>query len=121
MRQRVRQIHHDLVTSDQWTEPHSPWLNPAELHGVEYLKSHDQVLLDRTGPPDCMSFVAKDYKAHVHNLSANRLINWQIPQQVSRGRTPGFSHIVMFYWFEPALYLDPVTKFPETTKNLDSL
>ena len=22
----------------------------------------------------------------------------------------------MFYWFEPVLYLDPVSKFPETTK-----
>jgi hypothetical protein len=26
------------------------------------------------------------------------------------------SHIVMFYWFEPVLYLDPVSKFPETTE-----
>ena len=22
----------------------------------------------------------------------------------------------MFYWFEPVLYLDPVSKFPETTE-----
>jgi hypothetical protein len=22
----------------------------------------------------------------------------------------------MFYWFEPTLYLDPVSKFPETTE-----
>ena len=42
----------DLVIADQWTEPHSPWQNPAELNGVKYLKSHAQVLLDRTGAPD---------------------------------------------------------------------
>ena len=23
----------------------------------------------------------------------------------------------MFCWFEPSLYLDPVSKFPETTEN----
>ena len=52
MSQRVRQIHRDLVIADQLTEPHSPWQNPAELYGVKYLKSHAQVLLDRTGAPD---------------------------------------------------------------------
>ena len=35
MSQRVRQIHRDLVIADQWTEPHSPWQNPAELNGVK--------------------------------------------------------------------------------------
>ena len=90
--------------------------NPAELNGVKYLKSHAQVLLDRTGAPDSMWFLAQDYLAHVHNLSANRQINWQIPHQVSRGGTPDISHILMFYWFEPVLYLDPVAKFPETTE-----
>jgi hypothetical protein len=34
------------------------------------------------------------------------------------GMTPDISHILMFYWFEPVLYLDPVSKFkyPETTE-----
>jgi hypothetical protein len=27
---------------------------------------------------------------------------------------PDISHILIFYWFEPVLYLDPVSKFPET-------
>jgi hypothetical protein len=30
--------------------------------------------------------------------------------------TPDISDILMFYWFEPVLYLDPVSKFPETTE-----
>jgi hypothetical protein len=42
-RVKVRQIHTDLVIADQWTEPHSPWQNPAELNGVKYSKSHAQV------------------------------------------------------------------------------
>ena len=88
MSQQVRQIHRDLVIADQCTEPYSPWQNPAELNCVKYLKSHAHVLLDRTGAADSKWFLAQDYLAHVHNLSANRQINWQIPQQVSMGETP---------------------------------
>jgi hypothetical protein len=66
--QRVCQIHRDLVIADQWTEPHNPWQNPAELNGVKYLKSHAQVLLHRTGAPDTMWFLAQDYLGHIHNL-----------------------------------------------------
>jgi hypothetical protein len=32
------------------------------------------------------------------------------------GGTRDISHILMFYWFEAVLYLDPVSKFPETTE-----
>jgi hypothetical protein len=77
---------------------------------VKYLKSHAQVLLDRTGAPDNLWFLAQDYLSHVHNLSANRQLNWKIPEQVSRG-APDIFHILMLYWFEPVLYLDPVSKF----------
>jgi hypothetical protein len=52
MSQRVKDIHRDLIIADQWTEPHSPWKNTAELNGFKYLKSHAQVLLDSTGAPD---------------------------------------------------------------------
>jgi hypothetical protein len=48
MSQRVKEIHRDLIIADQWTEPHIPWQNRAELNGVKSLKSHAQVLLDRT-------------------------------------------------------------------------
>jgi hypothetical protein len=37
-------------------------------------------------------------------------------QNKFQGGTPDISHILMFYWFEPVLYLDPVSKFPETTE-----
>jgi hypothetical protein len=63
-----------------------------------------------------MWFLAQDYLAHVHKLSANRQINWQIPQQLSKGGTSDISHILMFYWFEPVLNLEPIAKFPETTE-----
>jgi hypothetical protein len=30
MSQRVKDIHRDLIIAEKWTEPHSPWQNPAE-------------------------------------------------------------------------------------------
>jgi hypothetical protein len=97
------------------------------LNVVKYLKSNAQVLLDSTGAPDNLWLLAQDYLAHVHNQSANRQLNWKIPEQVSKGErrkgTPDISHIVMFYWFEPVLYLDPVSKFhfQKPQKGLDTL
>jgi hypothetical protein len=58
MSKSVKNIHRDLIIADQWTEPHSLWQNPAELNGVKYLKSHIQVLLDRTDGPDNLLFLA---------------------------------------------------------------
>jgi hypothetical protein len=37
MSQHVKDIHSDFIISDQCTEPHSLWQNPAELNGVNYL------------------------------------------------------------------------------------
>jgi hypothetical protein len=113
MSQHVKDIHRDLIISDQWTELHSPWQNPTALNGVKYLKSHAQVLLYRTGAPDNLWFLAQDYLSHNHKLNAKRQLKWKISEQVSRGRsgTPDISHILMFYWLEPVLYLDPVSKF----------
>jgi hypothetical protein len=42
MSQHVKDFHRDSIIVDQWTEPHSPWQNPAELNDVKYLKSHAQ-------------------------------------------------------------------------------
>jgi hypothetical protein len=84
MSQRVKDIHRDLIITHQWTETLCPWQNPAELNGVKYLKSHAHILLlDRIGAPDNLWFLAQDYLAHVHNLSANRQLHLKITEQVS--------------------------------------
>jgi hypothetical protein len=84
--QLIKVIPRDITIAYQWTElhMHSPWQKPAELNGVKYLKSHAQVLLDKTGPLDNLWFLAQDYLAHVHNLSTNRQLNWKITKQVKR-------------------------------------
>jgi hypothetical protein len=37
-------------------------------------------------------------------------------QNKFQGGTPDMSHILIFYWFEPVMYLNPVSKFPQTTE-----
>jgi hypothetical protein len=78
--------HPHNCSADQWTEPHSHRQNAARLNGVKYLDSHAQVLIERTGAPHNLWFIAQDYFAHVHNLGANCHFNWKIPEQVSRGK-----------------------------------
>jgi hypothetical protein len=48
--------------------------------------------------------------AHVHNVVQifNSTGKYQNRYQ---GGAPDISHILMFYWFESVLYLDPVSKF----------
>jgi hypothetical protein len=121
MSQCVKDIHRDFIIDDQWTEPHSLWQNSSELNGVKYLKSHAQVLLDRIGAPDNLWFLAQDYLSHVHKSkckSSTQLENTRTGIKGGRKGTPDISHILMFYWFESVVYLDPVSKFhwSETTE-----
>jgi hypothetical protein len=60
MSQRVKGIHRDLIIADEWTASHSPLQNPVELNSVNYLKSHVQILLDRTGTPDNIWYLRQD-------------------------------------------------------------
>jgi hypothetical protein len=118
MSQRVKDIHRDLIIADQRTEPHSPWQNSVELNGLNYLKSHAQVLLDRSGTLDNLWFLAQYSLAHFHNLNSYCQLNCKIPEQVSRGGDTRHISYPDVYWFEPVLYLDPVSKFqyPEITE-----
>ena len=109
---RVKEIHRELVIADEWTEPHSPWQNPAELRGVKSLKAQTQVLMDRTNTPDHLWFACQEYICEVHNHCADPNRQWNIPQQVSRGDTTDISHLLQFHWLQPVLYLDPVASFP---------
>ena len=92
---------------------HTDTGNMTEINDIVHA---NRVMLDGTGAPENLWFLSQDYLTHVHSLSSSRQLNWKIPEQVSRGGTPDISHIPMFYWFEPVLYLDPVSKFPETTE-----
>ena len=59
----IKELHCDLLISDEFTEPHHPQQNPAELNGVKFFKSHAQVLMDRNKAPNNTWFLAQKYIA----------------------------------------------------------
>ena len=50
--EKVQNLHRELVIDDEYTEPHHPQQNPAEVGGVKYLKEHAEVLMNRTNSPE---------------------------------------------------------------------
>jgi hypothetical protein len=55
-------------------------VNTAELNEFKYLKPHAQVLLDKKDALDNLWFLAQEFLAYAHNLSANYQIIWKISE-----------------------------------------
>ena len=110
----ILKLNRDFVVSDEYTEPYSPWQNPAEGGGVRFVKDHAEVLMNRSGCPDYLWYLCHQYICAVHDCCANEHLNWATPLQFSTGDTPDISHILQFRWYEPVLYLDPTTSHPRT-------
>ena len=110
----VLNLNRKYVISDEYTEPYSPWQNPAEGRGVRFLKAHAEVLMNRSGCADNLWFLCHEYICCVHERMANEHLNWETPIQKSGEDTPDISDILQFRWYEPVLYNDPNTSYPET-------
>ena len=85
MSEKVLNLQRDFVVADEYTEPYSPWQNPAEGGGVKFLKSHAEVLMNRSGCPDYLWYACHEYIAAVHECCANEHLNWE-PLFRSQGR-----------------------------------
>jgi len=112
--EEVQDIHREFVIADAYTEPHSPWQNPAEGGAVRFLKSHAEVLMNRTGSPDNLWFLCHEYVCHVHECTANEHLNWETPLQKSGHGTPDISHILTHSWYEPVYYYEPDESHPKS-------
>ena len=103
------------LIADEWTEPYHPQQNPAEMRAVKWLKEHTtQVLLDRQGAPATLWLQAARYLAHIHNLSADKSLQWAIPLTVRRGETVDISAYLQFQFYDKVYYLDPLEVYPNT-------
>ena len=75
MSEKVLNLQRDMVIADEYTEPYSPWQNPAEEGGVRFLKAHAEVLMNRSGCPDYLWYACHEYICAVHECCANEHIN----------------------------------------------
>ena len=106
--EEVKEINREFIIKDQLTEPYHPQQNPVESNAIRYLKGQVLKLLDITGAPDSLWFMATQYVAAVHNICTDpSLPNEMTPLQYLKGATPDISAYLQFTFWQPILYLDP--------------
>ena len=111
----VKDIHREYMIKDQLTEPYHPQQNPVESNAIRYLKGQVHVILDQTGAPDSLWYMAVQYIADIHNIcSDSNLPNGMTPIQYQRGVTPDISAYLQFTFWQPVLYLDHESEWPSS-------
>ena len=102
------------LVSPEFTEPHHPQQNPAELRAIRWIKRNIQVLRIRTGAPETVWFWMAKYLVDIHNITADETLGWATPWSKRRGETPDISAFLQFRFYERVYYHDPSQKFPGT-------
>ena len=113
--EEVKDINREYMIKDQLSEPYNPQQNPVESNAIRYLKGQIHMLLDRTGAPDSLWFMAAQYAADVHNICSDAKHPSGItPLQYQQGATPDISAYLQFTFWEPILYLDHEAIWPSS-------
>ena len=111
--EEVKSINREFLIKDQYTEPYHPQQNPVESNAIRYLKGQISALLDITGAPDGLWYMAAQYIADIHNIcSDTRLPDEITPLQYLKGVTPDISAYLQFTFWQPVLYLDHEAEWP---------
>ena len=100
MGNKVQDILRNYVIKDWQSEPHHQHQNAAERR-YQDAKRMANTLLDRTGAPPSLWFLALSYVCMILNHTANASIGYAIPMQVLTGVTPDTSSLLQFDWYEP--------------------
>ena len=110
---KVQDILKHYTIGDWQSEPHQQHQNAAEHH-YQDAKQIANTLLDCTGAPLSLWFLALTYACLILNYTANASIGHArtIPIQVLTGVTPDISSILQFDWYEPIYYKTEESHFP---------
>ena len=95
------------MIKDQLSEPYNSQQNPVESNAIRYLKGQIYVLMDQTGAPDSLWFMAAKDVADNHSICSDpRYSDSSTPIQYQQGVTPDISVYLQFTFWETILYLD---------------
>ena len=108
----IQSIQRELLIKDEYIEPRNPQQNPVESRAIKWLKETSLVLLNKVGAPSPLWFHAIQYLADIHNICADKQLNWLTPQQVRTGVTPDISAHLQFTFWEQVLVLDSEESWP---------
>ena len=93
------------------TEPHTPWQNPAEPD-IGKLGSRVKNCMRAFNVPLQYHDWVQKWVCECHNHTANRTLNWSVPESKRLGYTPDISRFRFHVW-EPIWYFEPGTNQPE--------
>ena len=105
----LRQYH----ISDKHSEPYYQNQNPAERR-IQEIKSMTNMTMDRVGAPPELWLLCMVYVVYILNRFAHATLNGQTPMYVGFGTTPDISALLLFYFYQRILYLDPGNSFPDS-------
>jgi hypothetical protein len=111
---RITTIVRRHLIGTQFTEPHHPQQNPAELRAIRWLKQSVRLLRMRTGAPSTVWLYAARYMADIHNITSDETLGWSTPWSRRKGGTPDISVFLQFRFYEPVYFHNPQGKFPDT-------
>ena len=108
---KVQDILRNYIIKDWQSEPHCQHQNAAERR-YQDAKRLANTLLDRTGAPPSLWFLALTHVCMILNHTVNASIRHAIPMQVLTGVTPDISSLLQFDWYEPVYYRTEESHFP---------
>jgi hypothetical protein len=104
----------EWMVKSEFTEPHHPQQNPANLRAIQCLKTNTNVITMHSGAPQKKWFWIVKYLAVVHNVTVDESLSWATPWFKRRGETPDISAFLQYKFYEKAYYHDPDQKYPGT-------
>ena len=76
------------------------------------MKETSLTLMDRLGVPAPLWFYTILYLADMHNICADKSLNWKSPLSVCTGVTPDISAYLQFQFWDKLLVLDTEESWP---------
>ena len=103
-----------LLVGVEYTEPHHPQQNPAEMRAIRWLKDATKVIRARTGAPANVWLQIMEYMSEIHNITSDETLNHKVPHTKRHGETIDISPYLQHTFYERVYYHDPDESYPST-------
>ena len=81
-------------------------------------KNLSNTLMDRTGTPSYLWFLATEYSVYLLNHLASKPLKWKTPIEVATDETPDISNLLQLHLYQKVYYYDPKSSFPNSKEKL---
>lgn len=100
-------------------EPHSPWMNAAEMNIREIKRGSSRKMIKSQSPKKLWDH-SLELEARIRSCTAHDLykLNGEVPETVMTGQTADISIICEYQWYEWVMFIDAPAQFPNDRKAL---